>query len=53
LFDLHGDPAAIARDMAHVLEQDAAHRLRRRVLSRFTWRRIVEEKVIPLLYPNN
>jgi len=50
-FDLHGDPAAIAENMAQVLERDAAHRLRRRVLSRFTWRRIVEERVISLLHP--
>jgi hypothetical protein len=35
--------------MADVLERDAAHRLRRRVLSDFTWKRIVEEKVIPLM----
>ena len=52
-FDLHGNPAAIAEDMAQVLERDAAHRLRRRVLSRFTWRRIIEERVIPLLHPND
>jgi glycosyltransferase involved in cell wall biosynthesis len=50
LFDLHGNPAAIAADMAQALEGDAAHRLRRRVLARFTWRRIVEERVIPLLH---
>jgi glycosyltransferase involved in cell wall biosynthesis len=52
LFDLHGDPAAIAADMARILEQDAAHRLRRRVLTRFTWKRIVEERLIPLLRHN-
>jgi glycosyltransferase involved in cell wall biosynthesis len=48
-FDLQGDPAAIAAHMAGVLERDAAHRLRRRVLSNYTWKRIVEERVIPLL----
>ena len=53
LFDLHDDPAAIADNMKQVLERDAAHRLRRRVLARFTWRRIVREKVIPLLHPND
>jgi glycosyltransferase involved in cell wall biosynthesis len=52
-FDLRDDPIAIAEDMAQVLERDNAHRLRRRVLSRFTWRRIVEERVIPLLRPND
>jgi glycosyltransferase involved in cell wall biosynthesis len=52
LFDLHDDPAAIAGNMHQVLEGDAAHRLRRRVLARFTWRRIVEGRVCPLLYPD-
>ena len=47
--DPNGDPAAIAAHLARVLEQDAAHRLRRRVLAGFTWKRIVEERVIPLL----
>ena len=47
--DPNGDPAAIAACLARVLEQDAAHRLRRRVLAGFTWKRIVEERVIPLL----
>jgi len=51
-FDPHGDPAAIAAHIAQVLEQDAAHRLRRRVLSSHVWRRIVEERVIPLLRPD-
>ena len=42
-----------ADHMKQVLERDAAHRLRRRVLARFTWRRIVRERVIPLLHPND
>ena len=50
LFDLHGDPDAIAANVAQVLERDAAHCLRRRVLARFTWQRIVKERVIPLLH---
>jgi glycosyltransferase involved in cell wall biosynthesis len=50
LFDLRGDPDAIAADIAQVLERDAAHRLRRRVLAHFTWQRIVQERVIPLLH---
>ncbi len=50
LFDLRGDPDAIAADMAQVLERDTAHRLRRRVLAHFTWQRIVQERVIPLLH---
>ena len=52
-FDLQSDPVAIADNMAQVLGRDATHRLRRRVLSRFTWRRIVEKRVIPLLHPND
>jgi len=48
-FDPHGDPAAVAARLARALEQDAAHRLRRRVLAGFTWKRIVEERMIPLL----
>jgi glycosyltransferase involved in cell wall biosynthesis len=48
-FDLRDSPDAIAADMAQVLERDDAHRLRRRVLARFTWQRIVKEQVIPLL----
>jgi glycosyltransferase involved in cell wall biosynthesis len=52
-FDLHGDSAAIADNMKKVLEGDAALRLHRRMLTHFTWRRIIEERVIPLLYPND
>ncbi len=49
-FDPQGNPAAIAKEIALALEGDAAHRLRRQVLSRFLWKRIVEERVIPLLH---
>ncbi len=49
-FDLRDDPDAIAANVAQVLERDAAHRLRRRALSRFTWRRIVQERVLPLVH---
>ena len=48
-FNPQGNPAAIATEIALALEGDAAHRLRRQVLSRFVWKRIVEERVIPLL----
>jgi glycosyltransferase involved in cell wall biosynthesis len=50
-FDPNGDPDAIAADMAQALAGNAAHRLRRRVLAGFTWHKIVEERVIPLLTP--
>jgi glycosyltransferase involved in cell wall biosynthesis len=48
-FDPQGAPDAVAAQMADVLAHDPAHRLRRRVLSNYTWKRIVEERVIPLL----
>jgi len=49
LFDPRGDPDRIAVQIADALNIDAAHRLRRRVLSGYTWKKIVQEKVIPLL----
>jgi glycosyltransferase involved in cell wall biosynthesis len=49
LFDPRGDPDLIAVQIADALNVDAAHRLRRRVLSGYTWKKIVQEKVIPLL----
>ncbi len=52
-FDPRGDPAAIAAHIAAVLERDSAHRLHLRVLSNYTWKRIVEEKVIPLVQTSN
>jgi glycosyltransferase involved in cell wall biosynthesis len=38
-FNPQGNPAAIATEIALALEGDAAHRLRRQVLSRFVWKR--------------
>lgn len=48
-FDPEGDPAVVASAIAERLRQDPAYRMRRRVLREFTWERIIEEKVIPLL----
>lgn len=49
LFDLQGDPGRIAAQIVDTLDVDAARRLRRRVLSGYTWKMIVQKKVIPLL----
>jgi glycosyltransferase involved in cell wall biosynthesis len=49
LFDLQGDPGLIAAQIADTLDVNAAHRLRRRVLSGYTWKMIVQRRVIPLL----
>ncbi len=48
-FDPAGDPGAIAALIAGVLDGDRAFRLRRRVLSTYTWSRIVQERILPLL----
>jgi glycosyltransferase involved in cell wall biosynthesis len=48
-FDLNEDPAAVAARVAEVLERDPANRLRRRILNDYTWQRIVEDKLMPLL----
>jgi glycosyltransferase involved in cell wall biosynthesis len=48
-FDPHGDPDLIAAKIANGLDHDTAYHLRRRVLSQYTWKSIIEERVIPLL----
>ncbi len=48
-FDPEGDPGAVARMMLAYLAQDDSYRLRKRVLSRFTWQAIVSNQVIPLI----
>jgi len=48
-FDPHGDPDYIAAHIANGLDHDTAFHLRRRVLSQYTWKSIVKERVIPLL----
>ncbi len=48
-FDPEGDPAPVARRIAEVLTHDRAYRMRRRVLQQFTWQRIIDERVIPLI----
>ena len=51
LFDPRGEPAAVAGEIERFLAGDRAHALRRRTLDRFTWQRIVENDLLPLLQP--
>jgi glycosyltransferase involved in cell wall biosynthesis len=46
---LHETPAAIAARLAAHLEQDAAHRLRRRTLDEYSWTNLMAQKIAPLL----
>ena len=48
-FDPDGDPDAVARAIADHLRENTAYHMRKRVLREFTWERIIEEKVVPLL----
>ncbi len=48
-FDPEGDPEMVAQAIARHLEGNAQYRMRKRVLREFTWERIIEEKVEPLL----
>ena len=48
-FGLDEDPYAIARRIGEVLDTDPAFRLRQRVRRRFTWQRIFEERIEPLV----
>lgn len=48
-FDAQAEPAAVADLIARRLLAEPAFRLRRRVLQEFTWERIVQQRVIPLL----
>ncbi|HUF37175.1 MAG TPA: glycosyltransferase family 4 protein [Anaerolineales bacterium] len=49
LFDPRSKPTAIASEIADFLARDRRHALRKRVLRRFTWRRIVQYEMIPLI----
>ncbi len=48
-FNPEGEPYAIARAIAERLTQDPLYQMRKRVLRHFTWRTLVQERVIPLL----
>lgn len=49
LFDPGGDPQAVAQAILAYLEKDQAYQLRRRVLSQFTWKAILNNRLIPLI----
>jgi glycosyltransferase involved in cell wall biosynthesis len=48
-FDARAEPAAVADLIARRLLAEPAFRLRRRVRQEFTWERIVQQRIIPLL----
>lgn len=48
-FDQSASPADTARMIAQTLNGDPAFTLRRRVLSEFTWSKIVRERIVPIL----
>jgi glycosyltransferase involved in cell wall biosynthesis len=49
LFDQDGDPQAVSEAICHFLASDRAYMLKRRVLENFTWRAIVNNKLIPII----
>ncbi len=49
LFDPRGDADAVAGQIAARLKHDRAYRLRRRVVEHFTWQRILQNHLIPLI----
>jgi glycosyltransferase involved in cell wall biosynthesis len=49
LFDLNSNPAGVAQMIAGRLAEDRAYQLKRRVLERFTWSKIIENQLIPLI----
>ena len=48
-FDPDGHPGSVAESIASRLAQDPAYRLRKRVLSHFTWQAIVKHGLIPMI----
>lgn len=49
LFSLEAPPQQVAQTIIETLQRDRAFQLRRRVLSRYTWRELVEAEILPLL----
>jgi glycosyltransferase involved in cell wall biosynthesis len=49
LFDPAGAPDSVRDKIASFIESDRAYKLRRNVLSKFTWDSILKNKIIPLL----
>ncbi len=48
-FDPEGDPAVAAERIVAHLKRDPIYQMRRRVRQRFTWERIVRDRVVPLI----
>ena len=48
-FDLDEPPAGVALRLIHTLMEDGGYRLRRRVLTSYTWEGIMRERIVPLL----
>ncbi len=48
-FDPDGDPRTVAQAIAERLATDPLYQMRRRVLRFYTWERIMETKILPLL----
>jgi glycosyltransferase involved in cell wall biosynthesis len=49
LFDPSGDPQDAAGCILNYLEMNAAYHLKRRVLENYTWKAIIEQKIIPFI----
>lgn len=49
LFDPKGAPDSVSDKIASFIASDRAYKLRRNVLSKFTWESILNNKIIPLL----
>ena len=49
LFDPDGDPNSVSDEISSFIKSDRAYKLRRNVLSQFTWESILNKKIIPLL----
>ena len=49
LFDPEGDPDSVYNAISSFIESDRAFKLRRYVLSHYTWNSILKNKIIPLI----
>jgi len=49
LFDPSGDPREAAECILNYLEVNASYHLKRRVLDNYTWKAIIEQKIIPFI----
>jgi len=49
LFDPNGDPMKVGDQISSYLKSDRTYKLRKNVMSQFTWKSILNTKIIPLL----